>query len=234
MRSAPGRVLGLVAAILLAGVAVAVLLPPLELASGAETEIITLLKATERDGLRVPVPGLEIPLVSRRHYFDRITVRVDSTRVTATAVATLDFDGKLGDVEVSSLGLERVHWRYRDREWEPVEGFAPTLARVVGALEARRRALEAGNLARLGALQGGEGGQLLPARDEALRALLQVNPRKYRVRAWYIRAEREDVTVSEEYHLSGQLPDRPVDEVGRRRLTLRPGGREFFFSSGLM
>ena len=230
----PARTLGLAAAVLLAGVAAVVLLPRFELASGIEVDLITRLKTTERDGLSVPVPGVPVPLVSQRHHFDRITIRVDSSRQTATAVATLDFDGTLGEVKVSSLGLERVPWQLREGAWAPVEGWAPTLARVVGALEARRGALEAGSLTRLAALRGGEDVPPPPGEEAALAGLLHVRQRRYQVRAWYIRAEREEILVTEEYRLTGQLPDRPVDEGGRRHLILRPRGRDFFFWPGIM
>ncbi|HQR46579.1 MAG TPA: hypothetical protein PK598_11280, partial [Thermoanaerobaculia bacterium] len=48
-------------------------------------------------------------------------------------------------------------------------------------------------------------------------ALLALTHRVSTREAWYSRSEREDVTVSEDYRLEGQRPERPVDEKGTRR-----------------
>jgi hypothetical protein len=129
---------------------------------------------------------------------------------------------------VSSLGHERVPFVLRDGDWVAVEGFAPLLTAVVGALEQRRAALERGQIAGLcGEADGGD--------QPALDALFSVQRRKLKVNAWLIRSERDGVVVTEEYRLTGDLPSRPVDDSGSRRLWLTAKGRgQFCFPEGLM
>lgn len=235
MQADSNRAVAVVLAIVAAGAAIGVLAPRFfRLSSNAETDIITVLKATERDGLQLAVPGMSVPLLSQQVHFDRISVTVDFEQGTATAISTLDFRGKMGDVQVSSLGLERTRFKYVDHAWKPEGELAPTLARIVGTLEARRRAIEAGSVGRLQAMWAGEKREELLLSDQMLRAVLQVQPRSYRARAWYIRLERDEVLVTEDFHLSGQLPDRPIDELGSRRLSLRLHGTEFLFWPSLM
>jgi hypothetical protein len=149
------------------------------------------------------------------------------------ASATLDFSGRLGRTEVSSLGVEQVPFVLRGREWVPEGLAAPRLAAVVGALEARRRALEAGDRKTLMALRGpgeaGDGGG-----EAEVERVLALQRRRYEARAWYLRLERDEAVVTEEWRLEGVLPSRPVDEKGQRRLSLIRSGEEFLFSPGLM
>jgi hypothetical protein len=202
----------------------------LRFAAGPEAEILTALKRMERAPLRLEVPGVREPLVSSRLVYERIVVDVDPEGGHARATATLDFVGRLGSTEVSSLGLERIGWRRADGEWVAPDGFAPRLAKVVGALERRRRALEGGDSAALTGLAEGDG----PAIDPELDRMLEISGRQYRAVAWYIRSEREEVLVTEEYRLLGRTRDRPVDESGARRLVLHERRGEFLFSAGLM
>jgi hypothetical protein len=221
--------------VLIAGAVLAItvgLLGPalLGAAAGPETEVITWLKRTEADGLVLEIaPGAQ--LRSGRHYFDRIVVDVEPEQGRALATSTLDFEGKLGRTKVSSLGLEQAWFRPERGGWAPEESPAPILQAAVRALEARRRALEVGQTLELGRLSGGHSA---PGDEEAVRAVLALERRRYHVAAWYIRSEREGVVVTEEYRVEGVLPDRPVDEKGLRRLRLEPKGGEFFFAGGLM
>lgn len=205
----------------------------LGLAAGPENEIITVLKRTEPDNLALPVPGSDRLLNSKHHQFDRLSVTVDAAARAATALATLDFTGTFGETQVSSLGVEKVRFEYQALSWRPVGGFAPRLTGICAALERRRQALEAGDVPRLAALTGAQSeAQVLE--DPAVRQVLKVTQRRYRALAWYVRAERDEVLVSEEYLLSGSLPERPVEEQGTRRLVLTRNGGEFSFSAGLM
>lgn len=227
-----GRFGGLLIAFLAAGTALAVLAPRLlGLATGPEVEIITALKRTERDGLTLKLPGASAPLTSRKHHFDRITVDVAPGGQRAEAFATLDFNGTLGRTDVSSLGVERVPFVLRDGTWEPEGQAAPRLAAAVTALEGRRRALEAGDVKALGALAG-EGGAA-PGGPE-LENLLKLQQRRYRAEAWFLRLERDDGLVTERWRLEGSLPERPVDVLGERRLSLVRHAEEFLFSPSLM
>jgi hypothetical protein len=219
--------------VVLAAVAGLVLLVPrlLGLATGPEVEIITALKSTERDGLELAVPGLGAPLESKEHHFARITVNVDPGGQRAVAWATLDFLGQLGGTPVSSLGVERVPFVREGRKWVPEGLAAPRLAAVVRVLEARRRALEAGNreaLKALGAPGVGGGG------EAEVEKVLGLQRRRYRAEAWFLRLERDEAVASEAWRLEGELPSRPVDERGQRRLSLIRNGDEFFFSPSLM
>jgi hypothetical protein len=206
----------------------------LEVAGGEEAELAAALKSTEREALVIPVPGLEEPLRSARHSYTRVSLApVEPQSRTAELSATLDLEGKVGPVTVSSLGLERVAFKKEGGDWVPAQGWAPRLAGALAALEARRKALEAGDAQALRSL--------LPPADRtsyraepALEALLHLRNRHYQVVHWSLRLERDEVLVNEEAHLSGDSPERPVDALQARRLRLVREGREFFFSPTLM
>jgi hypothetical protein len=229
------RLGGVLIALLAAAAAMVVLVPRwLGLAAGPEAEVITYLKSTEREGLSLALSGGGEPLTSREHHFARITVDVAPGGERAVAWATLDFRGRLGPTEISSLGVERVPFVRRGREWMPEGLAAPRLAAVVRALESRRRALEDGHRERLAALLapgapagGGEG-------EAELARVLELQRRRYRAEAWYLRLERDDAMVTEAWRMEGQLPSRPVDEKGQRRLSLVRNAEEFLFSPSLM
>src|SRR4051812_48476367 len=74
-------------------------------AGGTEAELLTTVKRTEPEGLRVSV-GAAPPLVSSRHSFDRLTVAAVGTGAEVTG--TLELHGRWGQTEVSSLGIERI------------------------------------------------------------------------------------------------------------------------------
>jgi hypothetical protein len=227
------RLAGVFIAAVALALVLAVLVPRfLGAAAGPEATIITALKRTERDGLELALPGVGAPLTSSKHYFARITVRVEPGAQRAEALATLDFTGRLGDTEVSSLGVERVPFVLSQGEWVP-EGLAtPRLAAVVAALEARRRALEAGDRSALRALvEGGEDGG---GPGAAVEEVLALRKRRYRAEAWYIRLERDEAVASEHWRLEGELPSRPVDERGQRQYRLVRSGEQFLFSPSLM
>lgn len=201
--------------------------------AGAEGEILTALKRTESSGLTQQVPGTPKPLVSSHHQFARILVSVRADQGEATVTSTLDFTGSFGATQVSSLGLERTFLRREagfSKTWEPVRGWSPTLLSAISALERRRLALEKGDREALKQLQGPAG----VAEDPELERVLSLSSRSYEVNAWYIRSEKGELLVREEFRLIGALPDRPVDELGNRTLTLHSIAGEFFFDRGLM
>lgn len=201
-------------------------------AAGPDAAIVSLVKGVEKNGLQVlPAPGIP-PIVASKTHFDRITVTADPEAHTAVAVTTLDFDGYFGETKVSSLGYEKIQFRWEDGEWHVEGGMAPRLTGIVLALEARRHALQTGNVEQLLALEGvSADAGLAPEVADVLR----LSNRKVTARAWYIRSERDSVLVTEEARVEGALPDRPVDDVTTKRLQLerKPGG-EFFFPHGLM
>ncbi|MBX5481466.1 MAG: hypothetical protein IRZ16_06405 [Myxococcaceae bacterium] len=204
----------------------------LGLAAGPEAEIVSTIKRSEGGELRVDVPGAAAPLIGSEHHYDRLIVDWEKGSDQALATATLDFVGTLGKIQVSSLGLEKVPFVRRDGDWRPSHGPAPRLAAIVTALEARRRALESGDVAELRRLSRLTPGR--PLEDADLVRLLSLARRSYRVESWWIRSERDEVIVTEESRLSGETPDRPVDERRTRRLLLREDGGEFLFAAGLM
>jgi hypothetical protein len=214
----------------------------LGLAAGPEAEIITALKRLEKDGIALSLPGAAAPLKSRELHYAHLTVRMEPGGQRAVVLATLDFTGSLGDTQVSSLGVEQVPFVLQDGDWR-LEGRAvPRLAAVVGALEARRRALEAGKpeeLARLSATESEDGG---PQRQDGesvgvgepdLETVLALKKRRYRAEAWFIRLERDEAVATERWRLEGDLPSQPVDRAGERRLNLLRRGEEFLFSFAL-
>jgi hypothetical protein len=214
----------------------------LGLAAGPEAEIITALKHLEREGIKLSLPGAAAPLKSREVHYDRLSVRVEPGGQRAVVLATLDFTGSLGDTQISSLGVEQVPFVLRDGDWEPEGGPVPRLEAVVVALESRRRALEGGDpaaLARLWGPQGEDGGsERLDGGSEGvgeldLDTVLALVKRRYRADAWFIRLERDEAVATEHWRLEGDLPSRPVDQLGERRLNLLRRGEEFLFSFAL-
>lgn len=217
------RFLGFIAATVALVLAVAVLGPRLlGLAAGPEVELVTRLKKLERTGLEVELP--EGTLRSAELQFQRISVTLDAPGTTAFVTCTLDFTGTFQPrggprfTKVSSLGLERFVFTLKDHEWVAAQGEStpPRLAAIVSALEQRRRDLERG--------------QGVPPESE----LARMTHRVYSSEAWFIRSEREDVTVSEDYRLTGDSPERPVDEKATKRLSLREDGTRFRFPDGIM
>lgn len=231
MNPETARALG-VGAVVAAAITAAIFLFPraFTLAAGPEVELITLLKKAESRGLELEI-GDAGTLYSEQAFFERMQVTVDAADKTARVNCTLDFTGRLGATRVSSLGLERIGFKApAGDDWKPVAGLAPRLARVVWALELRRRALESGDAAQLARLvPPGDAGAPLAGLEE----LLAVQNRRYRATAWLIRFEREGATVTEDYRLEGDTAEQPIDKKGSVRLFVDPGG-EFFFPQGLM
>ena len=169
-------------------------------------------------------------LKGKKVHYQRMTVTIDSPGKRATVLATLDFTGKLGLTEVSSLGIEKIVFVYDGVEWKPEANLAPRLVAVVTALESRRVALEAGNRSALERLARTSDAGLGKEAEEWL-GLLE---RKLRVDAWFIRLERDQVQVSEQYRMDGFGRDRPFRSAGPRRLDLQAAEGQFFFPNGLM
>ena len=210
------RALGFLAAAAALGLVVAVFSSVFfGTASGADGAIITRLKKLERSGVEQEIPGGT--LLGPKLQFERISVVLDEDGKGATVTSTLDFTGEVrraGKVtRVSSLGLERARYRFEDREWVPSSTDFPRLLNIIDALEHRRSALERGEVQF-------DGGVPFPG----------LTQRVYSSVAWYIRSEREDVTVSEDYRLEGRSPDRPVDEKATRRVSLLEDSSTGFFS----
>jgi hypothetical protein len=233
--AAMAKYVSLLVVALAAGAALVVLGPRLlGLAAGPEAELVTLLKSTERKDLALEVPGTQQPLRSRRHEYQRLTVWLDPDGEVAHIAATLQFEGRLGDVDVSSLGVEQIPFRRAGSDWIPVKGLAPNLVAVVGALERRRQALSPPSLPRLERLLPPDAGLFIHAGGD-LALLGALAGAGYTAKSWYIRIDRDAAQVAEDYRLVGTLPDRPVDQVGTRRLDLiRHNNSEFYFWPGLM
>lgn len=221
---------GFILLVLAVAVASLVLMPKLlRAAGGPDAAILSAMQHSQKRGFSAKVPGTDVPLESIDLHWARITVAPDPDDLSrAEVVATLDFEGRLGATRVSSLGLEKIPFVLRDGDWQPEESLAPTLSRIVGVLEARRRALEEGDVEALTKLS------TKPPDAKELQGLLRLGERRYTATHWFLRSERDEVLVNEEYRLEGVLPDRPFDEKGARRLTLEPRGQEFVFDSGLM
>ena len=190
-------------------------------AAGADGAIITYLKQLERTGLERELRFGT--LLAPKLQFQRISVVLDADGQGATVTSTLDLTGEVRRnrapaTKVSSLGLERSRFVLKDHEWVPDGAVCPRLLSILQALERRREALERGEpLA--------DGGIPWP----------ELAARSYFGLAWFVRSERAEVTVSEDFQLRGNTPDRPVDEKGTRRLLLvedRAGS--FSFPDGIM
>ena len=185
-------------------------------AGGADGAIITHLKMLERSGAEHDLPWAK--LLGPKLQFERISVVLDADGQGATVTSTLDFTGELRrpgntSTRVSSLGLERARYRLVDGEWAPEKTDFPRLLTILETLERRRLALERGDTQP-------DGGVPYPS----------VTRRKYQGLAWYIRSEREDVLVSEDFRFEGLAPDRPIDEKATRRLSLHEDSSTGLFS----
>jgi hypothetical protein len=190
-------------------------------ASGPENELITFLKKQEAPGAIFDAAGT---LKGEKVSYQRLSVIVAPDGQSATVSGTLDFVGQRDGTRVSSLGFERVRFVRKDDEWRPLDGAAPRLAAIVRALDRRRRSLQAGDIPQAEGLDAAEA--------ERYR---RIEGRSFKVEAWYIRSEKEGVEVSEDYRLTGRLPERPVNEKATRRFSLSEDARgEFLFPHGLL
>ncbi len=231
---AAAKYVSLFVAVLAVGAALVVLGPRLlGLAAGPEAELVTLLKTSERRDLTLEVPGARAPLRARRHEYQRLSVWLEPDGEVAQVAATLQLEGRLGDVDVSSIGVEQIAFRRDGSDWVPVKGLAPNLVAVLGALERRRQALSPLSLPRLRPLLPPDAGLFIPAGGD-LALLEALRGAQYTARSWYIRIDRDSAQVAEDYRLVGTLPDRPVDQIGTRRLDLVRANSEFYFWPGLM
>ncbi len=191
-------------------------------AGGADGAIITHLKQLERGGAEHDLPWAK--LLGPKLQFERISVMLDADGQGATVTSTLDFTGELRrpgntSTRVSSLGLERARYRLVEGQWAPEKTDFPRLLTILETLERRRLALERGDTQPDGGVPFGG-----------------VTRRKYQGLAWYIRSEREEVLVSEDFRFEGVAPDRPIDEKATRRLSLLEDSSTglFSFPDGIM
>lgn len=235
------RILGFAAAAIALALIVAVLVDSIfRRGGGPDGAIITRLKKFESDGLHIALADAGT-LVSSKASYQRISVVLDADGKGAEVSSTLDFVGALvrsptaspqgalldrggspkQQTTVSSLGLEKARYRLRDGDWLPEQGGdAPRLMAILGALEGRRVQIEKG------AAVLSDGG--VPFPDVQL-------PRSYRAEAWFIRSERQQIEIAEDWRLIGATPDRPVDEKRTTRLSLEEDGAGFFrFPDGAM
>lgn len=190
---------------------------------GPEGAIVTRLKHFEVDGLRIELDAGV--LVSQKLSYQRISVVLDAAGETAEVTSTLDFVGQLQRplptpaTQVSSLGLERARYVNRAGSWVPEGSDAPRLVRIVETLETRRSGLERG----------------APLEDGGVPWPEVQQPRTYRSEAWFVRSERGEVEVAEDFRLMGTSPQRPVDDRATRRLTLQEtDGGSFSFPGGIL
>ena len=240
MRQESFRALGFVVlAGLATGLVVHFLPRAMDAAGGPEAELAAALKGTEPDGMEVRVKGFAKPLVTTMHSYSRVTFAPAQPGQPPALAATLDLNGRLkpqgnvDDLEVSSLGVEELRFAEKGFHWEPLDGWAPRLAAVLATLEARRKALEAGDREALAALVRPQD-RVAALAAPRLQEFLGISQRRYMVSRWLLRLDRDTVSVTEEGRVTGNLPSRPVDDLTTIRLRLVPAGREFFFSPGVM
>jgi hypothetical protein len=197
----------------------------LGLAGGTVPEVATVLASAATPPVRLAIAGSPLPLVGTSLRFQRVTV-AEEGRDGARAVSTLDFEGTLGPIRVSSLGRETTRFQHRATGWEVEGSLTPTLAAVVRALWARQVALKKGDASALAALVVAEDRERAMA-DPALRAVLDNPARNGPLQAWYVRSEAGEITVTEE---EGQPP-----RLHRLRLVPRvEGALEFVFAGSLL
>jgi hypothetical protein len=204
----------------------------LDAAAGPDAALQSILQNAEGLGLSIEIPGSSVPLRSRRLHFDRISTHLEPTDQAALARSTLDFEGTLGSIEVSSLGVETTAFDRQGGGWRPRNGLAPRLAAAVAALEARRRALERGDGDALGALAASAEVGRAARESDLLRRAASGGP--FHPIAWYIRLERDRALVTECYQIDAGGGDSSAPKSGKRRLTLELRGSQFLFSGSLL
>ncbi len=163
---------------------------------GADGALITRLKEAEHDGLRIVTDGGV--LVGEKLQYQRIAVTLDASGERATVISTLDFTGE---------------WRRGPLDVTKVSSLGLERAEYVRDAWSWRPVNS--DAPRLFAIV-----QALDARALSLRSRSQ----QYQPRAWFIRSERDEVEVAEEYRLITQTPERPVDELAVKRLSLHDDG----------
>jgi hypothetical protein len=205
----------------------------LDLAAGPDAAIRSALQQGEGAGRVLSIPGFSESLVSRRLHFDRVTTHFDSPGEGAYALSTLDFEGTVDSIKVSSLGVERVLFERAGDQWRPVQGLAPRLTAVIAALEARRESLESADAERLESLAASPEIGRAARKDELFGRVASSPKPRYHVTAWYIRLERDGALVTEEYQ-TGTLDGQSGEKKGTRRLTLERRGSQFLFSGSLL
>lgn len=224
------RAVAVLLGLALLGGAVWALLPRmLGAAGGPEPELVSALRTAELARAPIVVPGAA-PLRPRSLHFDRFSVTVDGDR--AMVVSTLDAAGASGDVDVSSLGRERVRFVRRGGRWEPEGPLAPALAGALEALWRRSALLSGSSLDALGPLVAVPDRERSLA-DARLEQVLRIPAHRWEPRAWYLRSERGEVLVTEEAMLTS--PSRtPEPRTGRLRLVSSDGGGSFVFAGALL
>lgn len=197
--------------------------------AGPEAEVLSLLKAAEKELPSITVPAGKA-LQPHAMQYGRLNVQAEGD--TATVASTLDLDGKVGDTHVSSLGWERVAFDRHTGVWAPSAGWAPRLAAALAVLEKRRAAIEQGQEVVMRSLQAP--GQAENDLGMAWRQGLPLKNRRYRAEGWYLRSEPDRITVTEEWRLEGDSPQRPHDVKGRTSLSLVELDGGFFFENGVL
>lgn len=221
----------LIALAVAAGLAWMVLPRLLSVAGGPEPEVLSQLKLAERDLRPMPVPGADTAFAPSALHFDRISVRIDGER--AIAVATLDTRGRLGPVEVSSLGRERIAFTRRSGRWQLDGVIAPSLVGALSALVLRAQLLDGASADALAVLVA-PGDRERVVTDPRLPPILGTPGHRWQPERWYLRSEREGVLATEEALL--HRPGRPTEaRAGRLRLlpSAEEGGR-FVFEGGVL
>lgn len=214
---------------LLAGGVWALLPRLLGAAGGPEPELVSALRVAELSRAPMAVPGGPA-FQPHSLRFDRFSATVDADR--AAVVSTLDASGRCGEVEVSSLGRERVRFLRRAGRWELEGPLAPALTGALAALRERARLLSGSSREALGPL-------VLPAdrerslADARLDSVLGSADHRWLPRAWYLRSERGEVLVTEEalLHRSAGTPEA---RTGRLRLVPSGDGGSFVFAGALL
>lgn len=225
MSGESNRVIGFVATAVALALIVAVLVDSVfRKGGGPEGAIVTRLKELEADGMKVTLDaGL---LVSQKVSYQRISVALDADGQGAEVTSTLDFTGALQrppplpPTSVSSLGLERSRYVNVGGTWQPAQSDSPRLLAILRALEWRRSAIERGE----------------PIFEDGGIAFPEVTrDRSFRSEAWFIRSERGEVEVAEDFKLVGTTPERPVQDRATKRLTMLEGdGGLFSFPGGIL
>ena len=200
---------------------------------GPEPELLAQLRIAERTLAPIPVAGVEQPFQPRSLHFDRISVDVDGDGERATLVGTLDARGRIGPVEVSSLGRERLHFVRQAGRWQLEGVLAPALSAALSTLSLRARLLGGRSVDELSMLVGAADRERV-LNDPRLAPILGIAGHRWEPQAWYLRSERDGVVATEEAVL--HRPERPPEaRAGRfRLLPSTEGDRRFVFEGSVL
>jgi hypothetical protein len=176
------------------------------------------------------------PVQIIRLRFDQLIVKPEGAGYAA--VATVDAEGRAGDLAVSYLGLERIPFERREGKLLPAGELLPALSEILATLGARLDAFKRRDASAYESL--------IAERYEDPRITRRALIERVRddfehaiglsllVTNWTIRSERAGAEVLEEYEVVLELPQGRRSHKGKARYVLKRERGALRFAAGLL